>query len=74
MPNINRPVVEQLCNKLEAFSANLSDEERAILKNMLEGHKLSDDALQQVTGGQAFSVASAPRLTASSFHAAAGCW
>ena len=28
MQNINRQVVEQLCNKLKTFSSTLSDEER----------------------------------------------
>jgi hypothetical protein len=73
MATVNRATVEALCGKLEKFAAGLSDEERAILKRMIEGEKLSDDALKQVTGGT-FSVASAPRLTSASFHAAAGCW
>jgi hypothetical protein len=75
MATINKQVIEKLCNKLEAFSATLSDEERAAFKNMLEGHGLSDDALKQVTGGMGFNMAAAPaRLSASTFHAAAGCW
>jgi hypothetical protein len=54
MQNINRQVVEQLCNKLKTFSSTLSDEERSILKTVLEGQKeLGDDELNKATGGTA---------------------
>ena len=45
MPNINRQVVEQLCNKLKTFSSTLSDEERSILKTVLEGQKELGDEI-----------------------------
>lgn len=78
MAQINKAVVEQLCAKLEQFSATLSEDERAGFKSMLEAHGLPDEALKQVSGGLSAGVASAPKLSSGffnqSFHAAAACW
>jgi len=47
--------VDGFCKKLEGFSNSLSDQERTILKTMLEGG-LSDQALSNVHGGMGLSL------------------
>jgi hypothetical protein len=68
MPNINRQVVEQLCNKLKTFSSTLSEEERSILKTVLEGQKeLGDDELNKVTGGTGTATSNITRQEVATF-------
>jgi hypothetical protein len=73
---ITSATLDEFSKKLEAFSASLSEAERTIFKGMLGG--LSDDSLEQVTGGAGFSLGnylqsyralfSAPQLNASLFR------
>jgi hypothetical protein len=72
---ISPAMVTKFCEKLEAFSGSLSDAERTLFKDMIDGG-LSDSALDKVTGGtnQPFTVTNfAPQLNASFFRANA-CW
>jgi hypothetical protein len=71
---ITASTIDQFTKKLEAFSGSLSDAERTLFKGMLEGHGLSMDNLDKVTGGSAFTLSQhtafsqiAPRLDAGYF-------
>ena len=75
--NITGADAQQLGKKLEAFSANLTDEERTLFKGMLEGGRLSDVDLATVAGGTRvnapFAHKIAPALSAKFFHGVM-CW
>ena len=53
MPEISTNDYEAFSKKLESFSASLSDTERTLFKHMflVDRDKLSEAALDQVTGG-----------------------
>jgi hypothetical protein len=77
---ISGAAIEQFSKKLEGFSNSLSDEERTLLKGMLDrGSGLSADELSKASGGASLSVqalqfrAFAPRLQAA-FFTRLMCW
>jgi hypothetical protein len=76
---ITGAAVANLSKKLENFASTLSDEERTLFKGILEGHGLSDEALEKATGGQTLSFSQgyfsqlAPALNAGFFRGLM-CW
>jgi hypothetical protein len=75
---ITPAMVTGFSEKLEKFSASLSDPERTLLKGMIDsGQQLSDQALDQARGGathRAFTVPNfAPKLDAVFFRSVM-CW
>jgi hypothetical protein len=80
MPEITTKDYDAFSKKLESFSASLSDTERTLFKHMflVDRDKVSEGALDQVTGGGAFVARPisverfAPRLDANFFQVL--CW
>jgi hypothetical protein len=76
---ISGATVTNLSKKLESFAGTLSDEERTLFKGILEGHGLSDEALEKAVGGQTLTFSQghfssfAPALNANFFRTLM-CW